>query len=597
MAKESYIGDNNSVAANVTGGYVGIEDIARRIRKAYLGDLQGLAKIVFEQYHINYVSLGDSIAAGHMIDTDWESQYGVRSQYGENGNKETVIVPLSYTGVIQHELNSIYGERHVSVKSFAHSGDTVADLLVKLSQDAVIKAIEEADLVTVCIGANDVLQPALDHMGDYINTGSFETIEVDVKANLAVLDDDTAETSFTSLFNRLNAINPNARYLFTTIYNPYKYLHLEEGRHGFWQPVLDIIPPMVIDVDKIIEDMFFGGEEITYFNILTGRWEPIELDFDVSVLIKEALLQTPAVQTLFDRVNIVGAWTEIYVEGSNAYDGLNRVLRKKIEAFQATNPNFAYAETKGLFDLFPDKTDSRSDVDYGDLVNVEFTRNMDTMKMDWGELYQGNVTGYWSNLAWKYLSFNNAFPSFNVNDYVSFDINGMAAELVQNVVDRVILPDIDPHPEYRGHQVMKRSFTNMLGLVKYNSNGGTYVQDEFVLYGNKPTGTVPTKENSEFVGWFMDAGLENPLNPNSTDYTDYNANLKLSDLASGSAIIPKMVRITTLHAKWNYVIVLQLGSSEGAKFYIETEDGIFSIDNAVDLEGELSDGKFIIDLI
>ena len=35
----------------------------------------------------NYVSLGDSIAAGHSINSKWESDYGTGSQFGENGNK------------------------------------------------------------------------------------------------------------------------------------------------------------------------------------------------------------------------------------------------------------------------------------------------------------------------------------------------------------------------------------------------------------------------------------------------------------------------------------------------------------------------------
>ena len=53
---------------------------------------------------ISYVSLGDSIAAGHTINSEWASDYGEGSQYGKNGNTSTVIVPNSYTDLIQKEL-------------------------------------------------------------------------------------------------------------------------------------------------------------------------------------------------------------------------------------------------------------------------------------------------------------------------------------------------------------------------------------------------------------------------------------------------------------------------------------------------------------
>jgi lysophospholipase L1-like esterase len=100
----------------------------------------------------NYVSLGDSIAAGHSIDDNWEKNYGTRSQYGgENGNSSTIIVPNSYTDLIS---KSGYMGNTIS---FARSGDTVRDLINKLDDNKVISALKGADYVTICIGANDVL--------------------------------------------------------------------------------------------------------------------------------------------------------------------------------------------------------------------------------------------------------------------------------------------------------------------------------------------------------------------------------------------------------------------------------------------------------
>ena len=375
-----------------------------------------------------YVSFGDSIAAGHTINADWEKDYGTRSQYGANGNTSTAIVPNCYTDLIRTELEGVYGGR-VSATSFAKSGDRVDDLLEKLSHDIVRNTLKKADLVTACIGANDVLEPALSHLEEYINTGDLSTIAAQVDANLAVLNDDSNSKSYRALFNRMVEINPNAQYVFTTIYNPYKYLYIEEGTNGFFRPILDTIPQMTI------------------------------LGFEIDELIKDGLLSTPIVQTLFSRVNGLSAWTENYVTK------LNNVLKNKINGYRT---NFAVADTKALFDTFPDRPISATK-HYNDLVNVEYTRGYDTAQMDWGQLWGNTPVGdFWWNLANKYVSLS------------GLDINGFATELVQLMIEKVIVPDIDPHPEWYGHYALKRSFADALNwqaltryTIAYNANGGT----------------------------------------------------------------------------------------------------------------------------
>ena len=496
---------------------------------------------------IQYVSLGDSIAAGHTINAEWETNYGEGSQYGKNGNLSTAIVPQCYTDLIRNELVSIYGADRVNVTSFARSGDTVADLMDKLSHAAVRSAIEQADIVTLCIGANDVLRPALMNIEEYINTGDLSTIERLVEENLRTLDNDAAPTSYKSLFDRLREINPYAKYIFTSIYNPYKYLYLHTGHNGFFGPLLDTIPDMVFDVDEIIEDMF-NIDDLGYWDVLNWEWKSIELKANISSLIKDGLLNTPAVQTLFSRVNGLSAWTEKYVEGTNDFDGLNRVLRRKVNAYQSTSPNFIVADTKPMFDLFPDRTDSANDVDYSDLVNVEFTRTFDTAKMDWGQLWKGSNAGtFWGDLAWKYLKFSNALPSTNVWDYVSFDLNGFAADLVQQIVEKVIQPDIDPHPEYQGHEVLKRSFSNVLGLVRYEANGGQCDPGEAVLAERTPKLTDATREGYGFEGWYT----EKQQPAAEVALTDYKASFTLSDLVDGGSVRAKTTKTTTLYAMWS----------------------------------------------
>ena len=223
---------------------------------------------------------------------------------------------------------------------------------------------------------------------------------------------------------------------------------------------------MNIDVDEAIEDLF-GIDDLGYptFSNWKWSWKSIELDIDLDNIIKNGLLSTSIVRKLFNRVNGLCNWVEKYVEGTDTFNGLNRILKNKINEYRAINPNFYVVDTKALYDTYPDRPVS-ADVHYNDLVNVEFTRGYDTAKMDWGALwrneYGNNVGQYWLDLSWKYLSFNNAFPSTNVSEYVSFNIEGFAYDLVMQMVNKVIVPDIDPHPENYGHFVLKESFYSVL---------------------------------------------------------------------------------------------------------------------------------------
>ncbi|MBR5835596.1 MAG: InlB B-repeat-containing protein [Bacteroidales bacterium] len=415
--------------------------------------------IVLWNSTFGYVSLGDSIPAGHTIDENWITDYGEGSQYGVNGNTSTAIVPDSYTDRIGKALDELKGE--VSSTSFARSGDTVADLIEKLSHDVVKKAIRNARLVTICIGANDVLQPALSQLDEYINYGDLSTLESIVEGNLAKLNNDSYANSYWSLFNKLVEINPNARYVFTTIYNPYKYLWIEEGTGGFFKPLLDMIPEMNI------------------------------LGYEIDEYIKSRLGEMSMVKLLFSRVNGLDDWAERYVTQ------LNTIIKNKVSAYGG---KFSVADTKALFDSFPDRPVSGAEKHYNDLVSVEYTRGYNTATMDWGRLHGGDVTGYWTNLINKY----------------GLDLEGLSTELVTDVVEKVIVPDVDPHPEPYGHYVMMRSFADVLEWasldrykVTFDMNGGTGAMGSVdvvgvdgmpaYVYVNSAYGTHPS--GYDFVGW------------------------------------------------------------------------------------------------
>lgn len=426
---------------------------------------------VWERFSLNYVSFGDSIAAGHAINSNWENDYGTGSQYGENGNASTAIVPGCYTDLVYQEIINAHPNDLSSLSSFAHSGDRVSDLIRMLDHAEVVKKLSEATFVTVCIGANDILGPALDHLEGYIARGNPALIELaaEVENNLAILNDDSDPESYRALFDRLFEINPDAEYRFMNIYNPIKYLWLEEGKNGFFKPVLNTIPSINI------------------------------LGFGVDETIKDGLLNTDIIQTLFKRVNVLGDWAEGYITQ------LNAVLANKITEYNKTN--LALVDTKLLFEAFPNRPAS-AEKHYNDLVSIEYTRGYDVAAMNWGRLYAGKeVSDYWWDLA------SNNVGSSGV------DVEGIASTLVEDMVVRVIVPDVDPHPEEYGQYVLSRAFLDSFEwsnkkldkyTISYLPNGGkteTYIQsilgvDSLPAFCfTKENKHTPKAEEYHFIGW------------------------------------------------------------------------------------------------
>jgi lysophospholipase L1-like esterase len=499
---------------------------AVRIPEGSVRIIKAGGNVIWNKYFAHYVSLGDSIAAGHTINDRWEADYGYGSQYGANGNASTAIVPGCYTDLIREELAATYGASRVSAKSFAHSGDTVADLMEKLTHATVIDAISKADIVTVCIGANDVLQPALHNLDEYISAGDSALAEIAaiVEANLSTLGDDSAATSYNALFNRLHEINPRAKYVFTTVYNPYKYLWADEGQNGFFAPLLNTIPDISL------------------------------LGFDVDSMIKSGLLGTSVVQMLFDRVNGLCDWAEKYVTA------LNSVLRSKVAAFQAVNPNFCIADTKPVFESFPDRLVSASK-HYNDLVNVEYTRGYDTAQMDWGALwraeYGSNVAQFWIDLAGKYVSIS------------GIDLEGFAAELINHVVNNVIVPDVDPHPEEYGHYVMKRSFADALGWqplarysIAYDANGGAGSMASQDVTGIGDVPAFAALKQSAFT-----AGAE------GYRFACWNAKADGSGAAYSAGQVIGITSNATVYAQWSNICTVTVKHSSDAVQFESSQTG------------------------
>lgn len=445
-------------------------------------EVDGVSK--WERFKCRYVSFGDSIAVGHRINDNWETDYGWDAQYGVDGRTETTLVPNCYTDLIHKDLSARVGGK-VAVTSFARSGDKVTDLMDKLNHSTVQTTLAKADYVTICIGANDVLHYALTGLPEYLNTGDLSTIDAQVDASLAVLNDDNNPASYLALFNKLLSINSKATYVFTTVYNPYKYLWIDGSKDGFFKPLLDTIPQMTI------------------------------LGVEMDELIKDSLLDISAIKNLVTRANAMGAKAEDYVTR------LNTILRNKITAFQASNPNVLLADTKAVFDPVPDRPIS-APKHYNDLVNVEFTRGFDIQKADWGQLYDNNIIQDEKGNPISDTVCNDAYTFWRTlvdcyRDGINIDWGGLGSTLVAEIIANVLEPDVDPHPEEYGHHALYSSFSEAFGwstlprrTITYNANGGTgsmVSQTVVALDGNaaytniRANGFGIPSEGYYFTGW------------------------------------------------------------------------------------------------
>lgn len=491
---------------------------AMRIPKGSAKKIRHNGKVLWNGIHARYVSFGDSIAAGHTINSDWEKDYGTRSQYGENGNTETVIVPGCYTDLIRDALVARV-DGTVSATSFARSGDRVEDLIEKLDHEAVRKALAKANYVTICIGANDVLEPALSSIESYINNGNptLVALSEEVMGNLSILETDSNPNSYRALFNKLYEINPNATYVFTTIYNPLKYLWLDESTWG-----------------NDYKDGFFGP-------LMWAIPDFSALGFQVDNEIRKLLYNTSAVQTVFDRINGpsrngtdgLAAWTETHI------NELNRVLKTKIAEFG--KPNFMVADTKTLFENFPDRP-VKAPKNYNDLVNIEFTSGYVVQDMDWGQ--------FWAN--------------FSISD-ITGDTNTTMTKIMQNIVTNVIMPDIDPHPEEYGQYVLKRSFAKTFGIeeldrynITYVANGGSgsmAVQEVACVDGivKLNANTFTGAEGYRFTGWNTKA------DGSGTSYTNGQYIGLSGDL--------------TLYAQWSNIYAVTYKHTNHTNLYGNDETG------------------------
>ena len=153
-----------------------------------------------------YVSLGDSIARGYgLSDIPGERFSTVAGQIWE----ESVPVEIYNYGV---------------------DGQTSTELIAML-EDGMAPALADADIVTVSIGANNVLGPAFSFLYDYYiylyaDPPQYTAREIAELFRIFTAEADSGcaqlEEDMPLLLKTIRGINPDCQILFLTLYNPYE---------------------------------------------------------------------------------------------------------------------------------------------------------------------------------------------------------------------------------------------------------------------------------------------------------------------------------------------------------------------------------------
>lgn len=164
---------------------------------------------------IDYVALGDSIATGTVVPgyIDAEVPYPVR---------------------FRNYIESVEAGATVTLHDFSEDGDQSGDLLYKVRNDSGMRtALEEAEVITVSIGGNNLMSAAkYSFLG--VSYYDFDRIdEAKAEAGRAAF-----EADFPQLMAEMRVLNSDAQIIVMTIYNPFKRT-LDAGNYDMVETYLD----------------------------------------------------------------------------------------------------------------------------------------------------------------------------------------------------------------------------------------------------------------------------------------------------------------------------------------------------------------------
>lgn len=160
-----------------------------------------------EVHSFSMVTLGDSIAAGYGLESPEEQRYSA-----------LLAQQLTDETVIWQDYN------------YAVSGDTADEMLKRLENGRAVR-LPSADVITISIGANHMLQPFAAFYGVWLS----EDLKASAGTERAFAEMETAiaeglaefEKQLPLIYEHITDRNPDAQIILLTVYNPFAHVEAE----------------------------------------------------------------------------------------------------------------------------------------------------------------------------------------------------------------------------------------------------------------------------------------------------------------------------------------------------------------------------------
>ncbi|MFD2923557.1 SGNH/GDSL hydrolase family protein [Halobacillus naozhouensis] len=155
------------------------------LREAFSSVIEG-AKALFVEEDLKIVAIGDSLTQGVGDRTD-------------NGG---------YVGILEETLNSNIEGEDINIENYGKRGNRTDHLLERMEEEEMASSIEEADIVLVTIGANDMMNVVKNNFTS-LNYEDFAAEQAGYEKRLH------------EVMQRIEELNPDAPFYLIGLYNPF----------------------------------------------------------------------------------------------------------------------------------------------------------------------------------------------------------------------------------------------------------------------------------------------------------------------------------------------------------------------------------------
>lgn len=323
---------------------------------------------------LNYVSLGDSIPEGYALE-------------GYSNKDVNGFVLKSYPQMFANKEWDFYTS--VSAKNFANAGDTSTDLLCKLTgldesgntltgTDLIISQniqtyVQGANVITICIGANDILSATSEVMDLVSFVLGMSTTLID-NLNEGV---ESFNKNFPKILARLNELNANAKILFSNVYNPYKEL-IDTSKSltiSYGTTNFPLSSAKLKEIGKITEIFLNANSEYNNESIIS------KVSNGINNIIEEGIKNN----SNYKLVDVKNSF-DVYYNDNSKYDIVNcSILEKDTITYNEL------VDAEGISVIDPHPTQAGHQLIF-DTLNLTFESKLALLKLNYGNGTYNNLS-------------------------------------------------------------------------------------------------------------------------------------------------------------------------------------------------------------